>query len=294
MTPKMKIPARSRNGRATSTPVTRFRRQGREDCEDRIAVEEPLEIRLGGKSVAVVMRSPGEDHELAAGFLFTEGILKGKDEVSRVGHRKDPKNPKLCNVINVTPTAGVDLSGRGWQRNFVSSSSCGLCGKLTIESVHLHAPAVDDDFRVSTQVLLGLPDQLRSGQEGFDETGGLHAAGLFDKEGRLLLLREDIGRHNAVDKIIGAALLNGSLPLRERVLMVSGRTSFEIVQKALMARIPLVAAVSAASSLAVELAESSDLGLVGFLRGESMNVYAGSHRIVSWFTRATIGQSDSK
>ena len=209
MTPKMKIPARSRNGRATSTPVTRFRRQGREDCEDRIAVEEPLEIRLGGKSVAVVMRSPGEDHELAAGFLFTEGILKGKDEVSRVGHRKDPKNPKLCNVINVTPTAGVDLSGRGWQRNFVSSSSCGLCGKLTIESVHLHAPAVDDDFRVSTQVLLGLPDQLRSGQEGFDETGGLHAAGLFDKEGRLLLLREDIGRHNAVDKIIGAALLNG-------------------------------------------------------------------------------------
>ena len=276
----MKVSVGQRNGRATSRPVTRLRQQGREDCEDRVAVEEPLEIRLGGKSVAVVMRSPGEDHELAAGFLFTEGILKGKEEVSRVGHRKNPKNPKLCNVINITTKTGVDISERGWQRNFVSSSSCGLCGKLTIESIHLHAPAVDDDFRISTRVLLTLPDQLRSGQAGFDETGGLHAAGLFDQDGRLLLLREDIGRHNAVDKIIGAALLNGSLPLRNRILMVSGRTSFEIVQKALMARIPFVAAVSAASSLAVELAESSNLCLVGFLRGESMNVYAGSHRIV--------------
>ena len=281
MAPKTKAPVRQRNARATSTPVVRLRQRGREEYEDRVAVEEPLEIRLGGKSVAVVMRSPGEDRELAAGFLFTEGILKGKEELSRVEHRRDPKNPRLCNVINVTPKAGVNLSERGWQRNFVSSSSCGLCGKLTIESIHLHAPAVDDDFRVSTRVLLSLPDQLRSRQEGFDETGGLHAAGLFDKNGRLLLLREDIGRHNAVDKIIGAALLNGLLPLGDRVLMVSGRTSFEIVQKALMARIPFVAAVSAASSLAVELAESSDLGLVGFLRGESMNVYAGSHRIVS-------------
>ena len=281
MTHKTKAAAKPQNARATSTSVARVRPQGREDCEDRIAVEEPLEIRLGGKSVAVVMRSPGEDDELAAGFLYTEGILKGKNEVSRVGHRRDPKNPKLCNVINVTPKAGVDLSKRGWQRNFVSSSSCGLCGKLTIESIHLHAPALDDDFSISTEVLLSLPEQLRAGQQGFEETGGLHAAGLFDKEGHLLLLREDIGRHNAVDKIIGAALLNDLLPLRDRVLMVSGRTSFEIVQKALMARIPFVAAVSAASSLAVELAESSDLGLVGFLRGESMNAYAGAHRIVS-------------
>ena len=281
MAPKTKSPTRQRDARATSTSVARLRQRGREECEDRVAVEEPLEIRLAGKSVAVVMRSPGEDHELAVGFLFTEGILKGKEEVSRVEHCTDPKNPKLCNVINVTPAAGVKLSERGWQRNFVSSSSCGLCGKLTIESVHLHAPAVDDDLCVSTRVLLSLPDQLRSRQEGFDETGGLHAAGLFDEDGKLLLLREDIGRHNAVDKIIGAALLNGLLPLRGRVLMVSGRTSFEIVQKALMARIPFVAAVSAASSLAVELAKSSELGLVGFLRGGSMNVYAGSHRILS-------------
>jgi FdhD protein len=246
-----------------------------------VAVEEPLEIRLGSKSVAVVMRSPGEDHELAVGFLFTEGILKGKKEVSRIGHCRDPKNPKLCNVISVTPEGNVDLDERGWQRNFVSSSSCGLCGKLTIESVHLHAPAIEDGFRVSSEVLLRIPDRLRSGQAGFDETGGLHAAGLFDREGRLLSVREDIGRHNAVDKIIGAALLNDELPLCDRLLMVSGRTSFEIVQKALMARIPFVAAVSAASSLAVELAESSDMGLVGFLREDSMNVYAGARRIVS-------------
>ena len=277
----MKVPAKQTNLRAASAHIARVRQQAREEHEDRIAVEEPLEIRLGGQSVAVVMRTPGEDHELAAGFLFTEGILAGKQEVQKIAHRTDPKNPKLCNIINVTPKAPVDLSERGWQRNFVSSSSCGLCGKLTIESVHLHAPAVEDGLRVSTRVLLSLPEKLRSGQAGFDETGGLHAAGLFDAEGRLLFLREDIGRHNAVDKIIGAALLNGQLPLSGRILMVSGRTSFEIVQKALMARIPFVAAVSAASSLAVELAESSRMSLVGFLRGEAMNAYAGAGRIVS-------------
>jgi len=277
----MKTSVRQTNARAVSAHVARLRQQGREESEDRIAVEEPLEIRLGGKSVAVVMRTPGEDHELAAGFLFTEGILAGQEEVGHIAHCRDPKNPNLCNVINVTPKAGLDLSQRGWQRNFVSSSSCGLCGKLTIESVHLHAPAVDDDFCVSASVLLSLPEQLRSGQAGFDETGGLHAAGLFDEAGRLLLLREDIGRHNAVDKIIGAALLKDDLPLGSRILMVSGRTSFEIVQKALMARIPFVAAVSAASSLAVELAESSNMGLVGFLRGGAMNAYAGANRIAS-------------
>ena len=277
----MKTPVRQTNARAVSARVARLRQEGREEREDRIAVEEPLEIRLAGKSVAVVMRTPGEDHELAAGFLFTEGILTGQEEVDHIAHCRDPKNPNLCNVINVTSKAGLDLSQRGWQRNFVSSSSCGLCGKLTIESVHLHAPALDDDFRVSAGVLLSLPERLRSDQAGFDETGGLHAAGLFDKKGRLLLLREDIGRHNAVDKIIGAALLKDDLPPGSRILMVSGRTSFEIVQKALMARIPFVAAVSAASSLAVELAESSHMGLVGFLRGGAMNAYAGANRIVS-------------
>ena len=270
------------NLRTVSTSVARLGQHTREEREDRLAIEEPLEIRLGGRNISVVMRTPGDDHELAAGLLFTEGILTGRQEVERIEHRTDPENPRLCNVIDVTPRAAVvGLSERGWQRNFVSSSSCGLCGKLTIESVHLHAPAVDDGLRVSVRVLLRLPDRLRSAQAGFDETGGLHAAGLFDAEGRLLCLREDIGRHNAVDKIIGAALLNDELPLSGRILMVSGRTSFEIVQKALMARIPFVAAVSAASSLAVELAESSRMGLVGFLRGEGMNAYAGAERIVS-------------
>jgi FdhD protein len=277
----MKARAKQENIHAISTRIARLGSRAREERYDRIAVEEPLEIRLGGQSVSVVMRTPGEDHELAAGFLFTEGILTGKEEIQKIAHSTNPKDPKLCNVIDVTPETPVDLSAKGWQRNFVSSSSCGLCGKLTIESVHLHAPPIDDAFRVSVQVLLSLPNRLRSGQAGFDETGGLHAAGLFDAEGRLLLLREDIGRHNAVDKIIGAALLRDQLPLSGLILMVSGRTSFEIVQKALVARIPFVAAVSAASSLAVELAESSRMGLVGFLRGEAMNAYAGAGRIVS-------------
>jgi len=276
----MKLPAKQRIPGA-SVSIARLARGSRKESQDRLAVEEPLEIRLGGESISVVMRTPGEDHELAAGLLFTEGILSGKHEVRAIAHCTDPDNPRLCNIIDVTPTAPVDLSARSWQRNFVSSSSCGLCGKLTIESVHLHAPAVDDELRVSTRVLLSLSDRLRSQQAGFQETGGLHAAGLFDAEGRLLLVREDIGRHNAVDKIIGAALLDDQLPLKGRILMVSGRTSFEIVQKALMARIPFVAAVSAASSLAVELAESSQMGLVGFLRGDSMNAYAGAGRIVS-------------
>jgi FdhD protein len=277
----MKVRAKPRNLRTVPTSVARLGRQTREEREDRLAIEEPLEIRLAGRSISVVMRTPGEDPELAAGLLFTEGILAHRREVEKIEHCRDPETPGRCNVIDVIPRAPVDLSERGWQRNFVSSSSCGLCGKLTIESVHRHAPAVDDGLCVPARILLSLPGQLRSGQAGFDETGGLHAAGLFDHEGRLLCLREDIGRHNAVDKIIGAALLNDELPLSGRILMVSGRTSFEIVQKALMARIPFVAAVSAASSLAVELAESSRMGLVGFLRGEGMNAYAGAERILS-------------
>jgi FdhD protein len=180
----------------------------------------------------------------------------------------------------VVSTDDAKSKKRGWQRNFVSASSCGLCGKLTIESVRLEAPPVTKDpLRVGPEVLAALVDKMRAGQEGFDETGGIHGAGLFDEGGNLLFVREDIGRHNAVDKIVGAALLKDELPLSEKILVVSGRASFEIVQKALMARIPFVAAVSAASSLAVELAESSGMGLVGFLRGSSMNVYAGSHRI---------------
>jgi FdhD protein len=252
----------------------------KESLRDRIAVEEPLEIRLNGKSVAVVMRSPGNDEELACGFLFTEGLLKGKKELTSVGRKRDPRKSDHGNVLEVISTDDSALAKRGWQRNFVSASSCGLCGKLTIESVRLQAPPLrGDDFKISSGTLYGLVDTLRASQEGFDETGGIHAAGLFDAGGKLLIAREDIGRHNAVDKVVGAALLADGLPLSGRILVVSGRSSFEIVQKALMARIPFVAAVSAASSLAVELAESSGMALVGFLRGSSMNVYCGAERI---------------
>ena len=226
------------------------------------------------------MRSPGNDEELAAGFLYTEAIIKSADELESVTHRHDPKNPDLANVVDAVTCEGIDLKKRGWQRNFLSASSCGLCGKLTIESVRLQVPSVrDDKLSVTPALLRTLPDKMRAEQTGFHKTGGIHAAGLFDREGNLLLVREDIGRHNAVDKVIGASLLAGDVPLRGHVLMVSGRTSFEIVQKALMARIPLVAAVSAASSLAVELADSCSMGLVGFLRDDSLNVYAGSDRI---------------
>jgi FdhD protein len=252
----------------------------RESFRDRIAVEEPLEIRLNGKSIAVLMRSPGNDEELACGFLHTEGLLEGKGELQSVSRRRDSRKPDHGNVVEAISSNASALAKRGWQRNFVSASSCGLCGKLTIESVRLQAPPIrDDDWRISPSTLFGLVEKMRTAQAGFEETGGIHAAGLFDREGNLLLLREDIGRHNAVDKVVGAALLEGALPLSGRVLVVSGRASFEIVQKALMARIPFVAAVSAASSLAVELAESSRMALVGFLRGNAMNVYCGAERI---------------
>jgi FdhD protein len=247
---------------------------------DRIAVEEPLEIRLNGKSVAVVMRSPGNDEELACGFLFTEGLLKGKADLESIGRRRQRGKTDHGNVIEAVSRDSSALAKRGWQRNFVSASSCGLCGKLTIESVRLQAPPVHgDDLKVAGDLLYGLTEKMRALQAGFDETGGIHAAGLFDASGDLLLLREDIGRHNAVDKVVGKALLDDRLPLSSRILLVSGRASFEIVQKALMARIPFVAAVSAASSLAIELAETSRMALVGFLRGSSMNVYCGAERI---------------
>ncbi|MDX1390038.1 MAG: formate dehydrogenase accessory sulfurtransferase FdhD, partial [Acidobacteriota bacterium] len=209
--------------------VDRIERGVRASGTDHVAVEEPLEIRLDGKSIAVVMRSPGHDEELAAGFLYTEALIRTADELDSVTHRRDPKNPDLANVVDAKTTGGVDIDARGWQRNFVSASSCGLCGKLTIESVRLQVPSVrDDDLSISTLRLQALPDKMRAGQSGFDETGGVHAAALFDPEGNLVTLREDIGRHNAVDKVIGAALLADQLPLRGHVLMVSGRASFEL------------------------------------------------------------------
>jgi len=254
---------------------------------DVLAEEEPLEIRLAGFSVAVTMRTPGHDRELAAGFLFTEGIIHTADDIDTISACQTDDSESQGNIINVNPRDPAIVDPSRWQRNFFTTSSCGICGKASIESLRQEAPPIRSALSVPYKTLYGLEEQLRGAQSTFDRTGGLHGAGLFDAGGRLLVAREDVGRHNAVDKVIGHALLGEAgahvhpPPLSDLLLMVSGRLSFEIVQKALMAGIPLVAAVSAPSSLAVELARSADMTLVGFLRHGRFNVYAGQHRIIA-------------
>jgi FdhD protein len=249
----------------------------REDA-DRLVVEEPLEIRLGGTPVAVTMRTPGHDFELAAGFLYTEGILSRPGQVGAISYCDDPENPHQANIVEVLPAQGVIFS-EGWQRSFYATSSCGICGKSSIDAVRVAAPRLEDDSHLEPGSLYELPNRLKGAQVLFAETGALHGAALFKASGALELLREDVGRHNAVDKVIGAAFLADSLPLRGRLLLVSGRASFEIIQKALMAGIPSVAAVSGVSTLAVELARESGMALIGFLRGQSMQVYSGGERL---------------
>ena len=244
-----------------------------QSAKDELALEEPLEIQVDTRPVSVTMRTPGHDDELAAGFLVTEGIIiSGKDLIKIAAH---PRNRE--NVINVFLRNTPDLDRL--KRNVFVSSSCGLCGKASIENVHQHFKPLKSRLRISSDVLLGLPGKLRKAQEAFARSGGLHAAGIFSAEGELIICREDIGRHNAVDKVVGYGLLNGLLPFKEHILMVSGRASFEIMQKALAARVPVVAAVSAPSSLAVDFAGQSGQTLVGFLRERRMNLYAGKHRI---------------
>jgi len=254
---------------------------GRKPVEksDAVAREEPLEIRVRGQRVTVTMRTPGEDEELAVGFLLTEGIIKTREEVLEVAHCVQGEAAAKRNVLNVflAPTVEVDF-GR-LTRHVSATSSCGVCGKTSIESVHQHFPPVRSEISVAAAILCQLPDRLRAAQETFRQTGGLHAAGIFDRQGMLIGLREDIGRHNAVDKVVGAGCLNGDLPFDSHILLVSGRASFEIMQKALAARIPIVAAVSAPSSLAVEFAQESGQTLIGFLRGKNLNVYSRSERI---------------
>jgi len=239
---------------------------------DTLAVEEPLEIRVDGTPVSVTMRTPGHDLDLALGFLVTEGIVAKPTDVAGAINCAD-------NVVDISlRTPLPDLSPT---RNFFTSSSCGMCGKASIDAVRTTS-AYDvstDPLVVSAQVLTSLPETLRAAQRVFDRTGGLHAAGLFDTDGQLLCLREDVGRHNAVDKVVGWAVQAERLPLTGTVLQVSGRASFELVQKAVMAGVPCLAAVSAPSSLAVELADETGLTLVGFLRGETFNVYAGGQRL---------------
>lgn len=250
---------------------------------DTLVAEEPLEIRLNGRPLAVTMRTPGDDFALAVGFLVSEGVVAAAQEVANVvycaGATADGVN--TYNVVDVTLARGVPVPDTGLERNVYTSSSCGLCGKASLDAVRTttRLPIAGDALpRLTPELLAALPDRLRDGQAVFERTGGLHAAALFDADGELLDLREDVGRHNAVDKLVGRALRDGRLPLADRILMVSGRASFELAQKAVMAGIPVLAAVSAPSSLAVDLARESGLTLVGFLRGDSMNVYAGEER----------------
>lgn len=243
--------------------------------EDRLAVEEPLEIRLGRSPVAITMRTPGNDAELATGFLLAEGIIRGAQDIVRISG----PDRRLPNVISLKLRRGLRFNRDRLNRYFHATSSCGLCGKTTLEAIRVNTAAVSSDLKIRPGLLYALPGKLRDEQETFDETGGLHAAALFDADGALLYVREDVGRHNAVDKVIGAALRDGRFPLDHHILMVSGRASFEIMQKALMARVPIVAAVSAPSSLAVALARKFRMTLVGFLRGETCNIYAGAERI---------------
>jgi len=249
-----------------------------------LAVEEPLEIRVNGTPVTVTMRTPGSDIELAQGFLLTEAVITRREDVSaaRYCDGRDEDGVNTYNVLDVTLAAGVRPPDLDVTRNFYTTSSCGVCGKASLEAVRLvsrFSPA-DDPATVQAATLKAMPDQLRSAQKVFASTGGLHAAALFGVDGAMMAVREDIGRHNAVDKVIGWALEHDRIPLGAAVLLVSGRASFELTQKALMAGIPVLAAVSAPSSLAVSLADESGMTLVAFLREDSMNVYTGAERIV--------------
>lgn len=253
--------------------------------EDLLAAEEPLEIRVGGTSLAITMRTPGDDIDLAAGFLVSEGVIARGDDfaAARYCAGATDEGPNTYNVLDITLAAGVAPPDPSLERAFFTTSSCGLCGKASIDAVRTRSAysAASDDLRLDAARLVTFPDRLREQQAVFEKTGGLHAAALFDGEsGDLLVLREDVGRHNAVDKVIGWAVKENLLPLRGTVLMVSGRASFELTQKASMAGIPVLAAVSAPSSLAVELAVELGITLVGFLRGDSMVIYAGAERIV--------------
>jgi FdhD protein len=275
--------ARRRVTRITVTPAAAAERA------DVLAAEEPLGIRIGGQAVTLTMRTPGDDIDLAAGFLLTEGIVATAADIASIvictgeqcGHAHDEDDEELGNIADVTLRPG--LPGQPPRRNFLTTSACGVCGKASITDLRVTSryDLRSDEVQVSAAMLAAFPDALRAAQQVFERTGGLHAAGLFAADGSLLVVREDVGRHNAVDKVIGWALQAGRLPLAGCVLLVSGRASLELVQKAVVAGIPVLAAVSAPSSLAAELAADAGLTLVGFLRGGSMNVYAGAHRILT-------------
>lgn len=273
-------------GRVTARArITRITAERSVHRPDTLAVEEPLEIRVAGRPLAVTMRTPGSDIELAQGFLLTEGFITDRSDIAAVRYcnSRGADGTNTYNVLDIDLAAGVTLPETGIERNFYTTSSCGVCGKASLEAITQrtrHSPA-GDRIAINTRVLADLPDALRAAQKVFDSTGGLHAAGLFTADGELQVVREDVGRHNAVDKVLGWAVEQQRIPLSGSVLMVSGRASFELVQKAVMAGVPVLAAVSAPSSLAVDLAHESGLTLVGFLRGASMNVYSRPDRITT-------------
>ena len=248
--------------------------------QDYLVSEEPMEIRVGLHSLSVTMRTPGNDLELAAGFLFTEGLIHRLEEIEFIEHAKADKPSEAGNVVRIEISKDVRIDLKSTQRNFFAASSCGICGKASLDSVRLRGMRPPKgSLRLDPEVLCGMPDLLRTAQVVFSRTGGLHAAGLFDAQGQLVVQREDVGRHNAVDKVIGWALLNGLIPLSRYVLLVSGRGGFEIIQKAIAGGVPIVASVSAPSGLAVRLAREMGLTLVGFLRGKRFIVYSGENRL---------------
>lgn len=261
---------------------------GTHQADDMLAVEEPLEIRIGfgdslhriQKNISVTMRTPGNDFELATGFLFTEGIIKSAEDIQSIKHCYRLNE----NVVRVELKDDVAVELNKLERNFYTTSSCGVCGKSSIEAIKTicRLPAsINDGLSISSKIFYALPGILRSRQDVFDFTGGLHGCGLFDNSGKLLLSMEDVGRHNALDKLIGAALNQSMFPLDEYILLLSGRASFELIQKAWMAGIKIIAAVGAPSSLAVQMAEESGITLIGFLRNKTFNIYSGAHRIIS-------------
>lgn len=251
---------------------------------DQLATEEPLEIRLTSpqRTVAVTMRTPGADFELAAGFLYSEGVVTNRDDIQRISYCVDPNidGEQRYNIVNVALKDDLNPDLQPLERHFFTTSACGVCGKASLEALRLRGcPAIPPGLVVPVEVIYRLPEQLREAQRVFSKTGGLHAAALFDAQGQLLAVREDVGRHNALDKLIGLAYLSERLPLSDRIVMVSGRSSFEILQKCLTAGVSIVCAVSAPSSLAVSLAQEFGITLIGFLRGERFNIYAGRERI---------------
>jgi FdhD protein len=264
----------------TDHRVVRVRDGRTTKARDRLIVEEPLELRVGGRPVGVTMRTPGSDVELAIGYCITEGLLAGHDQIETVRACEAKGESGEYNTLSVELRPGVPLPDPSLDRLHVTSSSCGVCGKSSIDAVRVRcAPVADDPLVVDAATLAEIPDRVRDAQRLFEQTGGLHAAALVEPDGRVLCVREDVGRHNAVDKVVGWAAMNGLLPAAGRILFVSGRCSFELAQKAAVAGIPLIAAVSAPSSLAVTLAEELGMTVVGFLRGQSMNLYTRADRV---------------